>query len=296
MPTAPFSTLQGKVAVVTGASRGIGRALALAFARQGMDLVLAAKTLDPDPRLPGTLLDVKAEVEALGRRAIAVRTDVRDERQIDELAAAAHGAFGGVDVLVNNAGALYWHPIVDTPASRFDLVMQVNARASFLCARAVLPSMKARGGGAVVNMSPPVALQAVGGHVAYMISKYGMSILAEGIAQEHGADGVRAWALWPVTMIESQATVGHGLGGPETWRKADILVDATLALLLGKGGAKDLRNGGAYYDEDVLRAAGATDEDLAAYACVPGTTPPSLRLEDPLPFWKDIRAGRVPSR
>lgn len=291
---APFSSLEGKVALVTGASRGIGRALALALAERGADLVLAAKTLEPDPRLPGTLLDVKGEVEARGRRAIAVKTDLRDAAQIDALAQAALDAFGGVDVLVNNAGALYWQPILDTPASRFDLVMQVNARASFLCARAVLPSMKARGGGAIVSMSPPIEPAAAACHVAYMISKFGMTLLSEGIAAEHEGDGVRAWSLWPATMVESQATVGHGLGAPELWRKADVLVDATLALLLGKGSAGDLRNGGAFYDEDVLRAAGATDADLAAYACVPGTEPPSLRLDRVAPFWKDMRAGRVP--
>jgi citronellol/citronellal dehydrogenase len=286
--TAP---LDGKVAIVTGASRGIGRALAIVLAKEGADLVLASKTLDPDPRLPGTLAEVKGEIEALGRRAIAVKTDVRDPTQIDAMAAEAIGAFGHVDVLINNAGALYWHPIVDTPASRFDLVMQVNARAAFLGARAVLPSMIARKGGVVVNMSPPIVPKAAAGHVAYMISKYGMTLVAEGIAGEHGDDGVRAYALWPATLIESQATIGHALGGPEQWRKADILVDATLALVEQRGGAGALRNGGAFYDEDVLAATGVTD--FASYACVPGTTPPTLRLDDDRAGWfASARAGR----
>ncbi|MFI5301377.1 MAG: SDR family oxidoreductase [Polyangiales bacterium] len=283
--------LIGKVAVVTGASRGIGRALAIALAGEGCDLVLASKSLEADPRLPGTLLEVKREIEALGRRALAVKTDVRDATQIDAMAAEALAEFGHVDLLINNAGALYWHPIVDTPASRFDLVLQVNARASFLCARAFLPSMVARRGGVVINMSPPIVPEAATGHVAYMISKYGMTLVAEGIAGEHGAEGVRAYSLWPATLIESQATIGHALGGPEQWRKADILVDAALALIESKPGAAELRSGGAYYDEDVLRATGTTD--FARYACVPGATPPSLRLDDDNASWfAGARAGR----
>lgn len=283
--------LFGKVAVVTGASRGIGRALSIALARRGCDLVLASKSLDPDPRLPGTLTEVQREIEALGRRALSVKTDVRDASQIDAMAAEALAHFGHVDLLINNAGALYWHPIVETPASRFDLVLQVNARASFLCARAFLPSMVARGGGVVINMSPPIVPEAATGHVAYMISKYGMTLVAEGIAGEHGGAGVRAYALWPATLIESQATIGHGLGGPEQWRKADVIVDAALALIEQKSGAAELRNGGAYYDEDVLRAAGVTD--LTGYACVPGTTPPTLRLDDENASWfAGARAGR----
>jgi citronellol/citronellal dehydrogenase len=299
MPSAaPFASLENKVAVITGASRGIGRALALAFARAGADVVLASKSLDPDPRLPGTLLEVKAEVEALGRRALAVKTDVRSERDIDAMAKEAIAVFGGVDVLVNNAGALYWHTIARTPATRFDLVNQVNARASFLCARAFLPSMVARGAGAVINMSPPIVRGAMAGHVAYMMSKFGMTLLAEGIAAEHGNQGVRAFALWPATMIESLATIAHGLGTRDMWRTPDVVVDAAMALLLGRGGASSLANGGAYYDEDVLRAAGASDADLDGYACVAGSKPPSLRLEDLVggTGWAALEAGRVATR
>jgi len=280
--------LTNKVALVTGASRGIGRSLALAFARRGMDVVLAGKTLDPDPRLPGTLIDVKREVEAIGRRALAIKTDVREASQIESMVKEAIDVFGAVDVLVNNAGALYWHPIVDTPASRFDLVVQVNARAAFLSSRAVIASMKARGGGAIVNMSPPIVRGATGGHVAYMISKYGMTLVSEGVAAEHAQDGIRAYSLWPATMIESQATIGHSLGTREMWRSPDILVDATLALVTDDA---KLENGGAFYDEDVLHAIGVTDFDR--YACVPGSKPPTLRLDDPNNPWRMVAAGRV---
>jgi citronellol/citronellal dehydrogenase len=278
MGAAPPALLQDKIAVITGASRGIGRALALAFAREGMDVVLASQSLEAHARLPGTLLEVKAEVEALGRRALAVKTDVRSDRDVDAMAQRAIEAFGGVDVLINNAGALYWHPITATGASRFDLVNQVNARGSFLCAKALLPSMRARGGGVVINMSPPIVKGATRGHVAYMMSKFGMTLLAEGIALEHAKDGIRAYALWPATMIESQATIAHQMGTREMWRTPDVMADAAVALLKGEGGVAALESGGAYYDEDVLRAAGITD--FARYACVPGATPPSLRLED----------------
>jgi citronellol/citronellal dehydrogenase len=134
------------------------------------------------------------------------------------------------------------------------------------------------------------------GHVAYMMSKFGMTLLAEGIAAEHAKDGVRAFALWPATMIESQATIAHGLGGPESWRRPDVIVDAAIALLLGTGGAGAMPNGGAYYDEDVLRAAGV--DDLDRYACVPGTKPPSLRLEDLVAgsAYATMEAGRLSTR
>src|SRR5207247_1889052 len=139
--------------------RGIGREMALALARAGADVVLAAKTVVPDPRLPGTLGEVAAEIEALSRRALVVATDVRSSEQIDALAARALETFGHVDILVNNAGALFWRPVLETPAKRFDLVMGVNARAAFLCARAFLPSMIERGWGHIVNLSPPIDLQ-----------------------------------------------------------------------------------------------------------------------------------------
>jgi citronellol/citronellal dehydrogenase len=131
-----------------------------------------------------------------------------------------------------------------------------------------------------------------------MMSKFGMTLLAEGIAAEHGAQGVRAFALWPATMIESLATIAHGLGTRDMWRTPDVVVDAAMALLLGRGGASSLANGGAYYDEDVLRAAGASDADLDGYACVAGSKPPSLRLEDLVggTGWAALEAGRVATR
>jgi citronellol/citronellal dehydrogenase len=260
--------LAGKVAIVTGASRGIGRAIALALAREGCDVTLAAKTVEPNPKLPGTLGDVAREVESLGRRALAVQTDVRDVLQIEAMVQATVDAFGRVDILVNNAGALWWQPMLETPPKRFDLVMGVNVRAAFFGCRAVLPHMIRQGSGHIVNMSPPIDLSVVPNRIAYMISKFGMTMVALGLAEEVRDAGVGACALWPATIIESQATINYHLGDPSMWRKADILADAILAIVT----SPPLRyTGKALIDEDVLAENGVTDFDR--YACVPGSKP-----------------------
>jgi citronellol/citronellal dehydrogenase len=263
--------LAGRVAVVTGASRGIGRALALGLARAGCDVVVAAKSTEPTERLPGSIHTVAAEVEALGARALAVRVDVRDEAQVEAMAARARERFGRVDVLINNAGALWWRPLLETPAKRFDLVMAVNARAAFLCCRAVLPAMIEGKWGHVVNMSPPLDLGMVPGRIAYAISKLGMTLLTVGLAEEVKRHNVAVNSLWPVTVIESQASINHQLGTPAMWRKPDILVDCVLRIV-----AKEPSGftGQALLDEDFLRAEGVSD--FSGYACVPGTEPPRL--------------------
>lgn len=273
--------LAGKVAIVTGASRGVGRALAERFAAEGAKVVLAAKTVDPNPKLPGTLEEVRSTIEARGGKAYVQATDVRDESQIVELMERTTRELGGVDILINNAGALYWAPVEATPAKRFDLVMGVNVRASFLCAHHALASMRARGGGVIVNMSPPITANVTPTKVAYMISKFGMTMLTEGLAVETKADNIRVFSLWPVTMVESQAVIGNNLGTPEMWRKADVLVDATMGLVTGEAG---VASGSAVYDEEVLAKLGITD--LSGYACVPGATPPPMRLDDPNGYWQ----------
>src|SRR5262245_32596278 len=180
----PPMTAERRVAIVTGASRGIGRAIALGLARAGWDVVIAAKSTESSEKLPGTIHSVAAEVEALGAGALAVRTDVRDEEQVESMAKQSMERFGRIDLLVNNAGAMYWKPLLETPAKRFDLVMNVNARATFLCCRAVLPAMIARRWGHIINMSPPMDLGMVPGRIAYAISKLGMTMLSLGLAQE----------------------------------------------------------------------------------------------------------------
>src|SRR5437763_2860639 len=218
-------SLKGRVAIVTGASRGIGRAIVLGLAKEGCDVVIAAKSTESTEKLPGSIFTVAAEVEALGVRALPVQVDVRDADQIEGLAAKTLEQLGRIDLLVNNAGALYWAGVLDTPPKRFDLVMGVNARAAFLCCRAVLPAMIRQGSGHVVNMSPPLDLSILPGRVAYGISKLGMTLLTLGLAEELRRHNVAVNSLWPVTIIESQASINHQLGGPELWRKPDILVD-----------------------------------------------------------------------
>src|SRR5262245_5031165 len=264
-------SLKGRVAIVTGASRGIGRAIALGLAREGCDVVIAAKSTESTQKLPGSIYTVAAEVEALGVRALPIQVDVRDADQIERMAAKTLEMFGRIDLLVNNAGALHWAGILDTPPKRFDLVMGVNTRAAFLCSRAVLPAMIRQGGGHIINLSPPLDLSILPGRIAYGISKLGMTLLTFGLAEEVRGQNVAVNSLWPATIIESQASINHRLGTPEMWRKPDILVDCVLRL--ARKDPAEL-TGQALIDEDFLRAEGVTD--FSGYACVPRSQPPRL--------------------
>lgn len=260
--------LRDRVAIVTGGSRGIGKAVCLALAREGCDVVVAAKTAEPHATLPGTIHETAREVEKLGRRALALQVNVREEDEIARMVAQANQAFGHVDILINNAGAINWSDVVDTPAKRFDLMMDVNTRASFLCSRAVLPSMLERKWGHIVMMSPPVRFGRLGGKVAYMLSKMGMTFVAHGIAEEHAGSGVAANALWPVTMIESQATIHFGMGEQRQWRTPEVVADATLEICCSDPAAF---SGHALYDEEFLRSRGVTD--FAKYRVVADSEP-----------------------
>ncbi|MFO0845298.1 MAG: SDR family oxidoreductase [Gemmataceae bacterium] len=271
MPSHP-----NRVAVITGASRGIGRAIALGLAKAGYAVVVAAKSTQPSEKLPGSIFTVAAEVEALGAAALPIQVDVRDEAQVEAMATRALERFGRIDVLVNNAGALFWQPLVKTPVKRFDLVMAVNARAAFLCCQKVIPAMAQGKWGHIINMSPPMDLGIVPGRIAYAISKLGMTLLTVGLAEELKADNVAVNSLWPVTIIESQASINHALGSPAMWRKPDVLVDCVLRLVAKEPASL---TGQALLDEDFLRAEGVTD--FSGYACVPGTTPPRLTWTAP---------------
>jgi citronellol/citronellal dehydrogenase len=264
----PRPDLRGRAAIVTGASRGIGKALALAFAEAGADVTVAAKSEQGRDRLPGSIHETAAQIRALGRRALPVRTDLRDEAQVEAMVAATAAEFGRVDVLVNNAGALWWRPIEDTPPKRFDLVHGVNVRGAWCAVHFALPHLLAAGGGAVIQIAPPLDLRFLGGKLAYGLSKLAMSMMAPGLAQECGARGLRSFALWPATAIESAATINHGLGGPAQWRKPAILCDAALAALALP--LEDVQ-GKCLLDEEVLARVGVTD--LAHYSCVPGGAP-----------------------
>ena len=196
---------------------------------------------------------------------------MRDRDAVQGLIDTTMEHFGRLDVLVCNAGALWWEPVLATPPKRFDLVMQVNFEHAFFACRAAVPHMLAGDWGHVVTMSPPVDLRWVARHVAYCVSKFGMTMLALGLAEELRDTNVAANALWPVTMIESQATVNWGLGGPSMWRKADIVADALVAIVRHE--PRSL-TGRALLDEPFLRSLGVTE--FERYAMVPGSTPPPL--------------------
>jgi len=241
--------LKGRVAVVTGASRGIGKALALRLAREGADVVIAAKSEHSTELLPGSIYDAAKEVEALGRRALAVPTDVRDENMVRALIERTIDTFGRIDILINNAGAIWTQPLLNTPPKKFDLMMQVNVRAAYLTAYYALPHMVKQRWGHILNMCPSMKLQPQPGRVCYMISKLGMAQLAIGIAAEHAADNIAANTLWPRTMIESQATINWKMGDRSTWRTPEIMCDACMAIFAQEPAAY---SGHQLIDEQVL--------------------------------------------
>jgi len=262
-------TLAGKRMLVTGGSRGIGRSIALRAARDGAKVAIAAKTSDPHPTLSGTIHSVAKEIEAAGGTALAIQLDVRDESAIYAAMAAAAEAFGGLDILVNNASAISLTSTVDTPAKRFDLMMAVNARATFLCSQAAIPWLRKGSNPHILNLSPPLNMQArwFAGHVAYTMSKYGMSMCTLGMAEELRRDGIAVNSLWPRTTIATAAVEVHF---PEAILKAsrqpEIMSDAAHVILTTDSRAA---TGRFYIDEEVLRGAGVTDFD--PYAVAPGT-------------------------
>lgn len=281
--------LAGKVALITGASRGIGKQIAVRLAQAGCRIVVAAKTTTPHPKLPGTIHDTVAACEALGVEALAVQMDVRDPRQVEAGVAAAIARFGRLDIAIHNAGALWWKPLCDTPVHKFDLVMDVNARGAYALAHAAVPHLKAAGGGHFLTMSPPIDDRLMKGKIAYLISKFGMTMVAKGVAAEHARDNIAGNALWPETAIESAATRNFGFGGPEHWYKADIVADATYEIVRRPPAEQ---TGQALLVMDVLRAAGITD--FVPYRCVPDSEPPVLNaLRMPRAGGQERAGGKV---
>jgi citronellol/citronellal dehydrogenase len=264
-----MASLAGRTLLITGASRGIGRAIALRAARDGANVVIAAKTSEPHARLPGTIHTVAAEVEAAGGRALAIQLDVRDEAAIAAAIGAAASRFGGLDILVNNASAIGLTPTLATPAKRLDLMFGVNVRGTFLCSQAAIPHLKNAANPHILNLAPPLSMKAkwFAGHTAYTISKYGMSMCTLGMAEELKADGIAVNSLWPLTTI---ATAAVEFNFPEAVLRASrdpsIMADAAHAILCK---ASRSYTGNFCIDEDVLRAEGVTDFDR--YAVTPGT-------------------------
>ncbi len=272
---APAGRLQDKVILITGASRGVGEAVALACAQEGAHVAISAKTVDNHPTLPGSLNEVAAKVRKLGREALVLPCDVRFEDQVWDMVDRAAAHFGRLDGVVNNAGAIYMQTVADWSTKKWDLVMGVNARAAFEVSRAAIPHMR-KNGGHIIMMSPPINPKAAPGKAPYLLSKIGMTMLAMAIDEEESA--IAACALWPVTGIKTAATMVWGLGEESEWRNPEILSDATVALLARDPAASRFR---AWLDEDVLAEQGVVD--LARYACVEGKEPlpMSIQLVDP---------------
>jgi citronellol/citronellal dehydrogenase len=252
------STLAGKTLFITGASRGIGLAIALRAARDGANIVVAAKSNVPNPKLPGTIHTAAAEIEAAGGFALAVPCDIREESEVRAAVDAAVARFGGIDVLVNNASAISLTGTLETPMKRFDLMFGVNVRGTYLCSQACLPHLLRAGNPHILTLSPPLNLDPkwFGPHVAYTMAKYGMSQCVLGMAEEFRAQGVAVNALWPRTVIRTAALAMIPGVDPARCRTPEIMADAAHAVLTTDSRA---RTGRFLIDEDVLREAGATD-------------------------------------
>ncbi len=263
-----MSGLKGKTLFISGGSRGIGRAIALRAAADGANVVIAAKTVKPHPKLPGTIFTVAEEITAAGGEALPLEVDIRDERQVADAAEQAAAEFGGIDVVVNNASAINLTGTADTPMRRYDLMMDVNVRGTFCCTQACLPWLKQSDNPHVLTLSPPLNLDPkwFARHTAYTISKYGMSMCVIGMAAEFARDGIAVNALWPRTVIATAALAMLGdMVDPDNCRKPEIVADAAHAVLTRT--AREC-TGNFFIDEDVLRESGVTD--FERYAVKPG--------------------------
>jgi citronellol/citronellal dehydrogenase len=267
------ATLAGKTIFITGASRGIGRAIALRAARDGANVVITAKTIEPHPKLPGTIHTVADEVTAAGGNALAIQLDVRDAENIQGAVARAAEHFGGIDICINNASAISLTPTGDTPPKRFDLMFDCNVRGTYLVSQACLPHLLASAGSGrnphILNLSPPLSMKPgwFAPHVAYTMSKYGMSMCTLGMAAEFREAGIAVNSLWPRTTV---ATAAVEFNFPQEILNASrtpaIMADAAHAILTMDSRSK---TGNFFLDESVLRLGGVTD--FEHYAVRPGT-------------------------
>jgi citronellol/citronellal dehydrogenase len=263
-----MTTLEGKTLFITGGSRGIGLAIALRAARDGANVVIAAKTKDPHPHLPGTVQSACEEIERAGGKALGCITDIRSEEDVARAVHAAVERFGGIDVLVNNASAIQLTGTLATPMKRFDLMHQVNARGTFLCTQACIPHLSKAENPHVLTLAPPLNLAPrwFGPHLAYSMAKYGMSLCVLGHAAELQSAGIAVNALWPRTAIATAALrmLPGGDALSQRSRSPEIMADAAHVILTGSARA---RTGEFCIDEDVLRSAGVSD--FSKYASVP---------------------------
>lgn len=264
-----METLKGKTLFITGASRGIGKAIALRAAQDGANIVVAAKTTRPHPKLPGTIHTAAEEIEAAGGNALALKVDIRDEENVEAAMKEAADKFGGIDILVNNASAIYLAGTVETPMKRYDLMHGVNVRGTYLCSQKAIPYLEKSENPHILNLSPPLNMDKkwFAPHVAYTMAKYGMSLCVLGMAEELKGKKIAVNALWPRTTIAT-AAVNNLLGGEELMnksRKPEILADCAHIIVRRK--SSDC-SGNFYIDDELLAEEGITDLDK--YSVVPG--------------------------
>ncbi|MFT4776922.1 MAG: citronellol/citronellal dehydrogenase [Oleispira sp.] len=259
-------SLKNKTIIITGASRGIGREVALACAAEGANVVIAAKSDQPHPKLDGTIHSVVKEVEEAGGKGLAVKVDVRSEEDIDNLIAKTVATFGGIDAIINNAGAIALSGVELTPLKKLDLMMQVNFRAVFLLSQKALPHLKKSENGHIISFSPPLDLDRrwLRNHSPYTLTKYGMSMLTMGMSDEFKRYGIAVNALWPRTVIHTAATSFGGKQSFDRARSPKIMADAAFALL--KTEKRDV-TGQLLIDEDFLRSQGV--ENFEQYRANP---------------------------
>ena len=262
-------SFQNKTVFITGASRGIGKAIALRLAKEGANIIVAAKSVSENPMLGGTIYSAAEEVEAAGGQALAVRCDIRDESQIQDAVDKAVAKFGGIDILINNASAISLTPTEQTEPKRFDLMHDINVRGTFFMSKACIPYLKKGTNPHILTLSPPINLDPkwLGGHIAYTMSKYNMTMIALGLAAELKKYNIAANALWPRTTIAT-AAVQNLLGGDaliKMSRTTDIIADAAF-YILSKPSTEC--TGNTFIDEEVLAKEGVTDLDK--YAVTPG--------------------------
>jgi citronellol/citronellal dehydrogenase len=257
--------LNNKTIFITGASRGIGHAIALRAAADGANVVIAAKTTEPHPMLPGTIFTAAADIERAGGQALPLATDIRDEAQVEAAVAAAVERFGGIDILINNASAIGLTGTLETPIKRFDLMHQVNTRGTYLCSQKAIPHLLKSPNPHILNISPPIfstlSPRWFAPHVAYTMAKLGMSLCVLGMAEEFRSQGIAVNALWPRTAIDTEAI--RLIAGQEArlkTRRPEIMADAAHWIVSQPARAV---TGRFFLDDEVLRAAGVTD--LARY-------------------------------
>ena len=259
--------LKDKTIFITGASRGIGEAIAIRCAREGANVVIAAKSAVPHPTLPGTIHTAAEAVEKAGGKALPLKVDVREERQVLDAVEQAVKTFGGIDVLINNVSAIFPLPTRQTPMKRFDLMLDCNVRATFLCSQACIPFLQKGKNPHILNISPPMSLDPkwFKNHVAYTISKYGMSMCTLGMAEELSREGIAVNSLWPKTTIATSAVKVFFPAMFQKSRKPSIMADAAYAII-----SRDSKEvtGNFFIDEEVLRSEGMVDFD--SYALEPG--------------------------